>query len=58
MNSLLVETRIKLTLYIPIVYWSGARHWDSISIFMVYSVEGAGEGNRPLALDTAVTLEP
>jgi len=31
---------------------------DSISVSMVYSVEGAGEGNRPLALDTAVTLEP
>jgi hypothetical protein len=28
MNSLLVETRIKLTLYIPILYWSGARYWE------------------------------
>jgi hypothetical protein len=27
-NSLLVETRIKSTLYAPILYWSGARHWD------------------------------
>jgi hypothetical protein len=27
MNSLLVETRDKSTLYAPILYWSGARHW-------------------------------
>jgi len=27
-NSLLVETRVKLTLYKLILYWSGARHWD------------------------------
>jgi hypothetical protein len=26
-NSLLVETRVKSTLYTPILYWSGARHW-------------------------------
>jgi hypothetical protein len=24
---LLVETRVKSTLYILILYWSGARHW-------------------------------
>jgi len=28
MNSLLVETKDKSTLYAPILYWSGARHWD------------------------------
>jgi DHA1 family multidrug resistance protein-like MFS transporter len=28
MNSLLVETRDKSTLYAPILYWSGARHWE------------------------------
>ena len=27
MNSLLVETRVKSTLYAPILYWSGTRHW-------------------------------
>jgi hypothetical protein len=26
-NSLIVETRVKSTLYAPILYWSGARHW-------------------------------
>jgi len=26
MNSLLVETRVKSTLYAPILYWSRARH--------------------------------
>ena len=26
-NSLLVETRVKSTLYTLILYWSGARHW-------------------------------
>ena len=26
-NSLLVKTRVKLTLYTLILYWSGARHW-------------------------------
>jgi hypothetical protein len=28
MNSLLVETRVKSTLYAPILYWSGVRHWE------------------------------
>jgi hypothetical protein len=27
-NSLLVETSVKLTLYAPMLYWSGARHWE------------------------------
>ena len=27
-NSLLVETRVKSTLYTLILYWSGARHWE------------------------------
>jgi hypothetical protein len=26
-NSLLAKTRVKSTLYAPILYWSGARHW-------------------------------
>ena len=30
-NSLLVKTRVKSTLYTPILYWSGARHWGSVS---------------------------
>jgi hypothetical protein len=26
-NSLLVKTRVKSTLYTPVLYWSGARYW-------------------------------
>jgi hypothetical protein len=29
-NSLLVETRVKSTLYTPVLYWSGARHWAKL----------------------------
>jgi hypothetical protein len=28
MDSPLVKTRVELTLYAPILYWSGARHWE------------------------------
>jgi hypothetical protein len=40
MNSLLVETRNKSTLYAPILYWSGARHWDQLDA-------ENGNGNMP-----------
>jgi hypothetical protein len=29
-NSLLVKTRVKSTLYLLILYWSGARHWAGV----------------------------
>ena len=32
-NSLLVETRVKSTLYVPILYWSGARYWVGYFIY-------------------------
>jgi hypothetical protein len=31
MNSLLVVARVKSTLYAPILYWSGARHWADLT---------------------------
>jgi hypothetical protein len=30
MNSLLVKARDKPTLYAPILYWSGVRHWADV----------------------------
>jgi len=49
MNSLLVETRVKSTLYTPILYWSGARHWG-VTTRIFYVPIGRWPKNKTLYL--------
>jgi len=46
MNSLLVETRVKSTLYALILYWSGARHWVGLGEVVLLAHPGAFPANN------------
>jgi hypothetical protein len=51
-NSLLVKTRVKSTLYTPILYWSRARHWGQVIVFAIITMW------RPLSPSYSLTLLP